>query len=119
MADIAMLLLIFFMSTSIIRSREARGIRLPGAVTGEPVRRESAIRVTLGSSGEVALNDARLGLDEVGAVLARKLHGNAGLTISLHADAGTPYATVARLLDELKVAHAPSVSLAAERKEAR
>lgn len=116
MADIAMLLLIFFMSTSIIRSREALDIRLPGATAGDRVRRESVVRISLGPTGEVALNDARVALGDVGALLAEKLRRNPELTTSLHADARVRYNLVAALIEQLKVARAPSVALVAGRK---
>ena len=116
MADIAMLLLIFFLSTTIIRSREALDIRLPGATSGEPVRKETAIRLSLDSAGDVALNDARVGMGEVAPILAGKLRRNPGLSILLRADARAPYATVALLIDQLERAHAPRVSLVSNRK---
>jgi biopolymer transport protein ExbD len=118
MADIAMLLLIFFMSTTIIRSREALEVRLPGATTGDPIRKETAIRVSLGPSGEVALNDARVEMGEVAPILAGKLRGNPNLRILLHADARSPYAIVAALIEQLEAARAPRVALVANRKGA-
>ena len=115
MADIAMLLLIFFLSTTFIRSREPLGIRLPGAMSGAPLRRESAVRVSLGPYGEVALNDARVDPSQVASILAAKLHANPALTITLHADAAAPFTRVAALIDQLEAAHAARVSLAVDR----
>jgi biopolymer transport protein ExbD len=116
MADIAMLLLIFFLSTTIFKSREALSVRLPGATTGEHFQRERAIRLWIGPRGEVAFNDAAVPLEQVGAVLARKLAQNPGLSIALYADARVPYGTVARVLEEVKLAHAPRVTLTTERR---
>ena len=116
MADIAMLLLIFFMSTTIIRSREVFDIHLPGTTTGEQVRRETTIRISLSPRGEVAFNDARIGLSDVGPALAEKLRQNPGLTISLHADSRAPYGAVAGLIEQIKAARAPRVTLVAARK---
>ena len=116
MADIAMLLLIFFLSTTFIRAQEPLGIRLPGAVSGGAIRRETAIRVSLGPDGEVALNDARIELAQVGAVLAGKLRANPALTIALHADAAAPFTEVSALIEQLESAHAPRVSLAVDRR---
>ena len=117
MADIAMLLLIFFLSTTIFKAREALSVRLPGATTGERFRREQAIRVWVGPRGEVAFNDAAVPMDRVGAVLAEKLAANPGLSIALYADARVPYGTVARVLDEVERAHAPRVTLTTEGRE--
>ena len=114
-----MLLLIFFMSTTIIRSREALEIRLPGATTGDPIRKEAAIRVSLDPSGEVALNDARVGMTDVAPILAEELRRNPNLKILLHADARSPYVAVATLIEQLEAAHAPRVALVASRKSAR
>ena len=119
MADIAMLLLIFFMSTTIIRADDSDHVRLPGAVSGEKLLDETAVRVALGSSGTVTLNDAAVAMDDVGAVLGDKLAKNPALLISLHADAGAPYEQVAFLIEQLKAARAPRVALAVRKRDAR
>jgi biopolymer transport protein ExbD len=119
MADIAMLLLIFFLSTTFFKAREALQIQLPGATTGEHFRKEEAIRVWVGPRGEVAFNDAAVPMDLVGSVLAEKLAANPGLSIALYADARVPYATVARVLDEVQRAHAPRVTLTTESRGSR
>lgn len=110
MADIAMLLLIFFLSTAIFRSRESMSVRLPGAYTGERLRREETIRVWLGPGGEVAFNDASVAPDQVGRLLEAKLQRNPGLMIALRADERVSYDRVAGMLDQLKEAHAPRVA---------
>jgi len=114
MADIAMLLLIFFLSTTIFKSREALAVRLPGATTGERFQRERAIRIWIGPRGDVAFNDAAVPMEEVGERLAAKLRTNPSLAIALYADARVPYGTVARMLDEVERAHAPRVTLTTE-----
>jgi biopolymer transport protein ExbD len=119
MADIAMLLLIFFLSTAIFRSRESMSVRLPGAFTGERVRREETIRVWVGANGEVAFNDASVAPGEVGRVLSRKLAQNPGLLIALRADERVPYERIAALLDQLKEAHAPRVAFTTVRRGTR
>ncbi|HKQ18986.1 MAG TPA: biopolymer transporter ExbD [Candidatus Eisenbacteria bacterium] len=112
MADIAMLLLIFFMSTTFIRSREAFDIRLPGVTEGDRFRRENSVRVWLGPSGEAAVNDARIPLDGIAGLLAAKLRENPRLVIALHADARAPFSAVERVFEQLKAARAPRVALA-------
>jgi biopolymer transport protein ExbD len=118
MADIAMLLLIFFMSTTIIKSRELLDIRLPGTTTGDQTRRETTVRISLGPNGDIAFNDARVALPDVGRALAEKLRRNPGLTISLHADSRAPYGVIADVIEQIKVARAPHVTLVAGRKGA-
>jgi len=116
MADIAMLLLIFFMSTSIIQSREGAAVRLPGATAGQRIRGEEAIRVSIGPEGRVAFNDASVPLASVGALLAEKFARRPGLVVALYADARTPYSVVAAVLDQMKAARAPRVTLATTRR---
>lgn len=116
MADIAMLLLIFFMSTTIIRARDSDQVRLPGATAGERLIEETSVRVALSPAGAVTLNDAPVALEEVGATLGRKLRGNPSLRVSLHADARAPYERVALVIEQLKAARAPRVALAVERR---
>ena len=119
MADIAMLLLIFFMSTTIIGQHDSNQVRLPGAVSGESLVQEASIRISLGAGGAVTLNDAPVERGDVGAVLWEKLHRNPALLVSLHADARAPYETVAYLIEQLKAARAPRVALAVERRTSR
>ncbi len=114
MADIAMLLLIFFLSTTIFKAREALSVRLPGATTGEHFQRERAIRLWVGPRGDVAFNDAAVPMGRVGDVLASKLSRNPSLSITLYADARVPYGAVARVLDEVVRAHAGRVMLTTE-----
>jgi biopolymer transport protein ExbD len=119
MADIAMLLLIFFLSTAIFRAQEAMSVRLPGAFTGERVRREESIGIWIGQDGRVAFNDAVVPADRVGEFLARKLERNPGLTIALRADASVPYRRVAEILEQLKLARAPRVAFTTVGRERR
>ena len=112
MADIAMLLLIFFLSTTFIRSGEMHDIRLPGVTAGDRYIRERSLRVWLGAEGEVAVNDARIPLEGLAPLLAAKLAANPDLIVALHADARAPYASVAMVFEQLKSAHAPRVALA-------
>ncbi|MGE5175678.1 MAG: ExbD/TolR family protein [Hyphomicrobiales bacterium] len=116
MADIAMLLLIFFLSTTIIRAQGAFDVRLPGITAGERFHRETSLRIWLGPSGEVAVNDARVPLASIAGLVRGKLDANPGLVVSLHADARAPYATVSLILEELKQARAPRVVLAGSKR---
>ena len=116
MADIAMLLLIFFMSTSIIQTHQRAAVRLPGATAGERIHSEVMIRVSVGPDGEVAFNDARVPLASVGALLAEKRAHHPALVVALYADARTPYAIVGSVLDQLKTARMPRVTLATTRR---
>ncbi len=119
MADIAMLLLIFFMSTAIFRSQQAAAVRLPGAFTGERIRREEAIRIWIGPQGDVSFNDASVPPDRVGEVLAGKLAANPAMVVALYADARTPYARIAGLIEQIKQARAPRVALTTTFRERR
>ena len=119
MADIAMLLLIFFMSTAIFRARESMSIRLPGTYAGEKIRREETIRVWVGPRGDVAFNDAMVPADRVGALLAEKLVRDPGLVIAIRADERVPYGRIAAVLEQLKEAHAPRVAFTTVRREPR
>ena len=114
MADIAMLLLIFFLSTTIFKEREALSVRLPGTTTGDRIRREETIRVWVGPRGDVAFNDAPVPMERVGDLLASKLASNPRLNIALYADARVPYGTVARVLGQVERAHAARIMLTTE-----
>jgi biopolymer transport protein ExbD len=95
------------------------GVRLPGALAGQRLRTEGSIRVSIGPGGDVAFNDARVALGQVGALLSEKLAANPALVITLRADGRTPYRIVAAVIGQLEEAQAARVTLATTRQGSR
>jgi len=110
MADIAFLLLIFYMSTAILRPDQGMEVDLPRASQGMRQPRELVTHVWIDAQGRVMVNDLIVDYDELAAVLVRKLRGNPNLIVALNTDRRTRYVYMDRALAELKKAEAVRVS---------
>ena len=110
MADIAFLLLIFYMSTAILKPDQGMDIDLPRAVQGMRQPRELVAHVWIDAEGQVMVNDLKVDYDELAAVLVRKLRGNPNMIVALNTDRRTRYVYMDRALAELKKAEAVRVS---------
>jgi biopolymer transport protein ExbD len=110
MADIAFLLLIFYMSTAILRPDQGMEIDLPRAAQGMRQPRELVTHVWIDAQGQAMVNDLMVDYDELADVLVRKLRGNPNLIVALNTDRRTRYVYMDRALAELKKAEAVRVS---------
>jgi biopolymer transport protein ExbD len=110
MADIAFLLMIFYMSSAILRPISGPPVTLP--VADESLRQpsERVEHVWIDVDGKVWMADAYVEYDEIGLILMQELQANPELVVALHADRRTPYAFVDRALREFKRSEAVRVS---------
>lgn len=111
MADIAFLLLIFFLTCTIFRFENGLIISLPQAVTAVPLSRQKATHVWVSRGGTISIDDRAVAIEAVGGILARKVAGIPDLTVALEIDRDTPYETVDRIVTELKRMNIRNVSL--------
>lgn len=111
MADIAFLLLIFFLTCTIFRFENGLIISLPHAASAVPLSRQKATHVWVGRDGTIVIDDQSVAVEAVGGILTRKLTELPGLAVALEIDRDTPYETVDRIVTELKRAGIRNVSL--------
>lgn len=109
-ADIAFLLLIFFMATTIFRMENGLPVTLPRAEAGVPVPRRLATHVYLDVRGNLSVDDFLLTVPELRPVLARLLRENPALVVGLTVDREVPYSRVDAVIEELKRSGARNVS---------
>lgn len=109
-ADIAFLLLIFFMATTIFRMENGLPVTLPRAESGVPVPRRNATHVYLDTEGHLSIDDLLISVPELRPILARLLHENPALVVGLTVDRAVPYVRVDAVIEELKRAGALNVS---------
>jgi biopolymer transport protein ExbD len=114
MADIAFLLFIFFMSTTIFRLEEGLSITLPRAEMGETVQREHVSHIWIGADGTVSINDRLVEMAEIVPILEDKLARNPALVVGVNCDENAPYALMAEIIDALKTAGVVPVSFTTE-----
>lgn len=111
MADIAFLLLIFFLTSTIFRLETGLPIDLPPAETGMRLPREGTVSVWMDREGRVAIDDLLVPLESVRSILEGKLAEAGGIVVSLKIDRETPVRTVEGLLDQLRAAKIRNIAL--------
>ena len=110
MADIAFLLLIFYMSTAILKPDGGLEVDLPRASQGMKQPRELIAHIWIDADGRLMVNDLFVDYDELSSVLVRKLRLNPNLIVAINTDRRTRYMYMNMALTELKKAEAVRVS---------
>ena len=113
MADIAFLLLIFFLVTTTIDTDKGLGIVLPppGDIEIE-IRKENILNCLINSQGKVLLDEEPTTVDQIHRIVGQKLRKNDKLIISVKAHPKTAYNDYVRVIDQLKMADAKRISIA-------
>ncbi len=112
MADIAFLLIVFFMVTTIFRVEKGIEVNLPHAVTTERLPRRNVARIWVSEAGDISIDDRFTEISEVEMIMAEKLNENPDLLVQVKSDEDCRYGDVAWVLEELRKARAIKVSLA-------
>lgn len=110
MADIAFLLLVFFMVTSVLDSDPDVQVSLPEVPGGEQLNKKIA-NIYLGADKSIYYNTMKMSLPEAINNVRAKLATNPDLKVLVHADKELPYSDVDSLFEYLKEAGALKVSL--------
>jgi biopolymer transport protein ExbD len=108
MADIAFLLLIFFLVTTTIDVDTGIGLVLPPPVEDTDIVRvktENLLKVLVNATGQVLLDDEVTSVDQIHEIVANKLKENPKLIVSIKVDRDTPYNVYIDALDEIKLAY--------------
>lgn len=117
MADIAFLLLIFFLTSTIFRLEAGLEVDLPRAESGVGSTRQRSTHIWIDDTGQIAIDDYLVTLEEVDGVLAAKLRGWGELIVSLQIDKEVPYQAVDRLMRQLKRANVRNVSFGTDKEQ--
>ena len=113
MADIAFLLLIFFLVTTTIDTDKGLGIVLPPAGDVEiEIRKENILNCLINSRGKVLLDEEPTPIETISRIVSRKLRENDKLIVSVKAHPKTAYTDYIRVIDQLKMADAKRISIA-------
>jgi biopolymer transport protein ExbD len=111
MADIAFLLIIFFMTTTIFATEAGLTIVLPEPES-VPVKSENILTVLVNKEGTVKIEEEVIPLDRLRAIIEEKLAANPNLIISLKTARQCRYGRMIEVFDQLKLANAPRISFA-------
>ena len=117
LADIAFLLLIFFMVTTVFQSDKNRPINWAQAAAAEKIdeKVKNILNIWMEQDGTIWINDSELAIDEVSTMVgplyaASERH----LVISIRADRDTPYRFIDAMQKELVAAGVVRVVFATE-----
>ena len=113
MADIAFLLLVFFLVTTTIDTDKGLGIVLPPPGDMEiEIRKENILNCLINSQGKVLLDEEPTNIDQIHRVVSQKLRANDKLIVSVKAHPKTAYNDYVKVIDQLKRADAKRISIA-------
>ncbi|HSJ15450.1 MAG TPA: biopolymer transporter ExbD [Longimicrobiales bacterium] len=108
LADMAFLLLIFFMVSTTFKKEKTRTYEPPQAEATQKREepRKDVLHVYVERDGGIYINDQLLQLDQVSNVVAPLYEENRSMIVQLRADREVPYATVDQLQKEFQQAGA-------------
>ena len=116
MADIAFLLLIFFMVTTVFVRYRIPGIVLPKAEKVEEIKMRRHINyVWVSADQKVFINDKLAPMGAVAATFYEFRRVNPRRIVALKCDVRAPYGIVSRVLEELRKADALRVNFATDK----
>ncbi len=113
MADIAFLLLFFFLVTTTFSKDKGMKLVLPAEAEETQVQKKNVCHIWINSAGAVAVEGKPQPVGNIENDIKRRLAENERLIISLKTDPLAPYKTMIDVMDELKKAKATRISLAA------
>lgn len=115
--DVALVLVIILLVTAPMMSVSDLPVRLPEARTRE-AEDERNVSVTLGTHGELAVDDRTVTAGTLGPAVAERLArpGNSEVLVVVRADTATPYASVKSALESIRQAGAKRIAIATRQK---
>ena len=112
MADIAFLLLVFFLVTTTISMDKGISLVLPSEGNELEVNRKNIVNILMNESGKVLLDDKPTRVNDIRGIVERKISRNPNLIFSVQTHPRTKYQDYLRILDQLKEAKATKISIA-------
>ena len=118
MGDIVFLLLIFFMATTIFKKENGLPVNLPRAEAAKKQKSEQLAQVWVDQNGRISINDHLVHLQDIQAVMKRRLEENPTLIVSFKADNRVKYEIMNSIMEELKIINAVRVSFSSDMESA-
>jgi biopolymer transport protein ExbD len=114
LADIAFLLLIFFMVTTVFRKEKKRDIRWVEAEATKKIgeKRKNILHLWVDKNGEIWINDQNVATQDVSKVVRPIYAENRELVIAVRADRDIPYQKINSITKQLQAAGAVRVTFA-------
>jgi biopolymer transport protein ExbD len=109
--DIAFLIMIFFMTTSMFAKEKGLKMVLPEMGQATKIKAENILTVAVNPAGQVLVGDQVVNMSDVRDIVAKRLAENAELAIALRVSRKAPYRLMVDVFDQLKLAKAERISL--------
>jgi biopolymer transport protein ExbD len=105
MADIAFLLIIYFMITTTFAATQGLDFQLPKEENNPPtVEKEESVLIEIQPSGQLIVDNRPMQLDQVLEYLKPKLERNPLKPVIIRPDPDAPYGSMVTVFDELRQA---------------
>ena len=117
MADIAFLLLIFFLVTTTIDMDNRLGMVLPAEAEETEINKKNILNCLINSTGNVLLGGEGVEIKNLSKTIRQKIAENDKLVISVKAHKASSYKDYVRVIDQLKQANATLISIAESNKQ--
>jgi biopolymer transport protein ExbD len=112
MADIAFLLLTFFLVTTSLDLDKGLGLTLPPKGAAKPVPKKNIASLLINASGDVMLDEEPIEIPRIKEVIKQRLAMNKNLIVSIKTQSSTKYQVFVSVLDQVQMAEAPRISIA-------
>ena len=112
MADIAFLLLVFFLVTTTMDMDKGIGIILPAEGQEIEINKKNILNLLISSSGNVLLGGEAIAINQIDDRVKEEIRKNDKLIISVKAHEKAQYDVYIEVLDQLKKARATRISIA-------
>ena len=119
MADIAFLLLVFFMVTTVLKLEEGLPIALPKAEAAQDIPRENVVHIWVDRNGKISINDMIVTVASVEGIVAQRIRSNPGIIVAFYTDENAPYGVMSDIMEQLKRASAVRFSFASKKEKMR
>lgn len=116
MADIAFLLLIFFMVSTVFRAETGLKVIIPQAEAAKKIPTKNLTHVWIANNGIVSIDDALIPTDKISDIMSRKKNINPDIIVSVRCDRATDYELVEDVFDQFVEASVLKISLAAKKR---
>ena len=114
MADIAFLLLTFFLVTTSLDMDKGLQLTLPAKGQQKPVPKKNIASLLINASGDVMLDEQMIEIPHIKGVIKQRLIENDKLLVSIKTDRATKYQIFMSVLDQVQMAMGatPRISIA-------
>ncbi|MFC1554796.1 ExbD/TolR family protein [candidate division KSB1 bacterium] len=112
MADIAFLLLVFFLVTTTINTDKGIGMILPQLGDQKEIPKKNIVNIHVNAAGQVMVADEEVPIRSIMDNIQRRLEENPILIVSIKVAKETEYDIFIEVLDQIKLSGATRISIA-------